>query len=309
MSPTRIRSFVCCLFLVAAAGAYAQRLPDTVIPEHYKLTLTPNLANATFVGDETIDVMVQQPVEAITLNATEITFGTVTAIINGHELEATISLDAAKQQASFTFGRTIPAGEVSINILYHGMLNNELRGFYLSKTEKRNYAVTQFESTDARRAFPSFDEPAFKATFDVTLVVDKNDTAISNTNIVWDVPGPQEDKHSIHFATTPKMSTYLVAFLVGDFECIRGTERRDADPRVRDAGEDSVRGVCAVGGGVRPALLQHVFRNPLPDAEAGSDWRFRTSKRARWKILGPLRIARRICLSTTRRLRSTRKRT
>ena len=67
----------------------------------------------------------------------------------------------------------------------------KLRGFYLSKTAKRNYAVTQFEPTDARRAFPSFDEPAFKATFDVSLVVDKNDTAISNTNIVSDAPGPK----------------------------------------------------------------------------------------------------------------------
>ncbi len=75
---------------------------------------------------------------------------------------------------------------MTLEIEYTGILNGKLRGFYLSKTEKRNYAVTQFESTDARRAFPSFDEPAFKATYDVTLVVDKGDTAISNTNIISD---------------------------------------------------------------------------------------------------------------------------
>ena len=107
---------------------------------------------------------------------------------------------------------------------YTGILNNELRGFYLSKTARRNYAVTQFESTDARRAFPSFDEPAFKATYDISLVVDTSDTAISNGPIVSDTPGPGADKHTLKFLTTPKMSTYLVAFLVGDFKCTSGEQ-------------------------------------------------------------------------------------
>ena len=107
-------------------------------------------------------------------------------------------------------------------IEYSGTLNDKLRGFYLSKTARRNYAVTQFESTDARRAFPSFDEPAMKATFDVTLTVDAGDTVISNGPIVSDTPGPGAGKHTLNFLTTPKMSTYLVAFLVGDFKCSAG---------------------------------------------------------------------------------------
>ncbi|MGC2637631.1 MAG: M1 family metallopeptidase [Acidobacteriaceae bacterium] len=222
MTLSQFRSAVVCFALVFAATTYGQRLSDNVIPQQYTLTLTPNLQTASFVGDETIDVQVQQPADTITLNAAEITFGTVTASFAGRELQATVTTDADKQQATFSFGRSIPVGPVSLHILYHGILNNELRGFYLSKTPKRNYAVTQFEPTDARRAFPSFDEPAFKATFDVTLVVDSGDTAISNTNIVSDSPGPEDGKHTIHFATTPKMSTYLVAFLVGDFQCIKG---------------------------------------------------------------------------------------
>ena len=92
----------------------------------------------------------------------------------------------------------------------------------LSKTKARSYGVTQFEATDARRAFPSFDEPALKATFDVALVVDAGDTAISNMKVVKDTPGPIPGRHTLQFATTPKMSTYLVAFLVGDFVCSKG---------------------------------------------------------------------------------------
>ena len=222
MSFPQFRSAFACLLLVCAASAYGQRLPDTVIPEHYTLTLTPDLQSATFTGSEKIAVQVQHPTDSITLNAAEIKFSSVSATVNGQALAANVTLDDKKEQATFTFPQTLPAGELTLAIEYTGILNNELRGFYLSKTEKRNYAVTQFEPTDARRAFPSFDEPAFKATFDVTLVVDKGDTAISNTNIVSDTPGPGPDKHTLHFATTPKMSTYLVAFLVGDFQCISG---------------------------------------------------------------------------------------
>ena len=130
--------------------------------------------------------------------------------------------DVVKEQATFTFARALPAGRVRLAVMYTGILTDKLRGFYLSKTKARSYGVTQFEATDARRAFPSFDEPALKATFDVTLVVDEGDTAISNTKIVSDRPGPVMGKHTIRFGTTPKMSTYLVAWLVGDFVCSKG---------------------------------------------------------------------------------------
>jgi aminopeptidase N/puromycin-sensitive aminopeptidase len=222
MNFSQLRSTIACLFLIAAATAYSQRLPDSVIPEHYALTLTPDLKNATFTGSEKIDVLIKQPLDSITLNAAEIKVASITAELNGKKLKASVTEDDQKQQATFKFDKTLSAGRITLSIEYTGILNNELRGFYLSKTAKRNYAVTQFESTDARRAFPSFDEPAFKATFDVTLVVDKGDTAISNTNIVSDTPGPVVGEHTIRFATTPKMSTYLVAFLVGDFQCVSG---------------------------------------------------------------------------------------
>ncbi|HUH61814.1 MAG TPA: M1 family metallopeptidase [Terracidiphilus sp.] len=225
--PLPVSALAACLALFAHP-ATAQRLPQTVKPEHYALTLAPDLKAATFTGKETIEVNVAEPVNAIALNAAEIEFQSVTVTAGGNTQTATVSLDKDKEQATFTFPQQVPAGEATLHIDYTGILNNELRGFYLSKTTRRNYAVTQFEPTDARRAFPSFDEPAFKATFDVTLIVDSGDTAISNMPIKADTPGPGEGKHTLRFDATPKMSTYLVAFLVGDFQCSSGEQDKVA---------------------------------------------------------------------------------
>ncbi len=208
-----------------AAPVFAQRLPTSAHPTHYDLHLSPDIAAATFSGEETIDLVLDAASPTVTLNAAEITFLSVTGASPntdaGNPQTAAVSLDPAKQQATFTFPHPVAAGPVALHIRYTGILNNQLRGFYLSRTKARNYAVTQFESTDARRAFPSFDEPAYKATFDISLTVDARDTVISNTNQTSDIPaGP--GKHTLTFARTPKMSTYLVAFQVGDFVCTSG---------------------------------------------------------------------------------------
>ena len=224
-APVLRSAFAAAVFaaLCVPSSAGAQRLPADVVPAHYTLTLTPDLEAATFSGVEKIDVNLKQPAKTITLNAAEIKFQSVLIDTNGSQQVGTVSLDAQKQQATFTFPRTVPAGNATIEIHYSGILNNQLRGFYLSHGDHRNYAVTQFEPTDARRAFPSFDEPAYKARFSITLVVDKGDTAISNGPIVSDTPGPGPGKHTLAFSETPKMSTYLVAFLVGDFQCTAGS--------------------------------------------------------------------------------------
>jgi aminopeptidase N/puromycin-sensitive aminopeptidase len=225
LSPGTLRTIFAAVafpLLIATRPAGAERLPKTVVPEHYTLTLAPDLKAATFTGNETIAVTLAEPADHITLNSAEIDFQSVTITAGDKQQTATVSSDKDKEQTTFTVPNQIPAGKATIAIAYTGILNDKLRGFYLSKTAKRNYAVTQFESTDARRAYPSFDEPAFKATYDVTLVIDKGDTAISNGPIISDTPGPGETKHTLKFLTTPKMSTYLVAFLVGDFQCTEG---------------------------------------------------------------------------------------
>jgi len=229
---TRLRSLMLPLVALAAvpAMAHAQRLPAGVTPEHYTLSLTPDLKAATFTGTESITIHVDAPAKTITLNSIEINILDVTAEQacdgcgknNSIQLDGTIAYDVDKEQATFTFPDTLHTGEATLKLHYTGILNDKLRGFYLSKTERRNYAVTQFESTDARRAFPCWDEPAFKATYDIALTVDAGDTVIANTPILTDAPQPG-DKHTITFQTTPKMSTYLVAFLVGDFKCLSGS--------------------------------------------------------------------------------------
>jgi aminopeptidase N len=201
-----------------------QRLPGGVRPEHYALTTAPDLAAGTFSGVETIDVVLDAPAKSVTLNAVEIDFGAVKARaggLGGIVEPGAVTLDAAKQQATLTFARALPAGHARLEIAYTGTINDKLHGFYLSKTRLRSYGVTQFEATDARRAFPSFDEPALKATFDISLVVAAGDMAISNGDAVSDTPGPA-GRHTVQFRTTPKMSTYLVAWLVGDFACSSG---------------------------------------------------------------------------------------
>jgi aminopeptidase N len=204
-------------------AALAARLPTTVVPDHYDLKFVVDLANARFDGVETIQVRVAAPTSRIVLNAAEITFGDVTIGAGPSAQKATVALSAEDQTATFSVPKPIAAGPAEIHIAYRGILNDQLRGFYLSKSKTRNYAVTQFEATDARRAFPCFDEPAFKATFGVTLVIDKRDMAISNGKVTSDTPGPGVDQHTVVFAPSPKMSSYLVAMAVGDFECRAGS--------------------------------------------------------------------------------------
>ena len=211
---------VLALLAALAVPAAGQRLPTTVVPSHYRVTFTPNLVAATFTGTEEIRVTLSEPTQAVVLNALDLQIPHATAVQDGASLAGTVAFDHEKQQATLTFPRTLHAGEARLRLQFSGVLNEQLAGLYLSKTPKRRYAVTQFEATDARRAFPCFDEPALKATFDIAAVVDRGDTAISNSPITSDTPGPGARAHTVTFAPTKRMSTYLVALLVGDFECL-----------------------------------------------------------------------------------------
>ena len=213
--------FLCVVF--SSLASLAQRLPDLARPVNYKLTFAPDFEKNIFSGQETIAIQVMKPTSEIVLNAAQIDFLGTSITSGGKTQEAKVSIDKTKQMATLTVDNPIAAGPATIQVHYNGLLNDELRGFYLGKDEKgRKYAVTQFESTDARRAFPSFDEPAYKATFDITVIADKQHVAISNAKVISDTPGPAEGKHTVKFATSARMSSYLVAIAVGEFESIEG---------------------------------------------------------------------------------------
>jgi len=219
------RIFAVLSFLALAFPlATAQRLPEVARPESYKLTFTPDLANAKFEGDETITLRVLKPTSEITLNAMDIDFHEVTVTSGGAAQKASVTPEKDKEMVVLRVEKPLPTGLATIHVTYSGILNDEMRGFYLGKDDQgRKYAATQFEATDARRAFPSFDEPDYKATFDITAVADKGMAAISNQKVVSDTPGPG-DKHTVKFATTPKMSSYLAALVVGEFKYVEGEQ-------------------------------------------------------------------------------------
>ncbi len=213
-----------CAFLhCCAAAALAQRLPGDVTPSHYDLSFDVDLANARFTGAETIHVDVVRPTRSIVLNAADITFREATVESGAATQTATVTTDRGRQMATLHLPRSIANGAADIHITYAGILNDKLRGFYLSTEKDQRYAVTQFEATDARRAFPSFDEPTYKATFDVALTIDRRDTAISNGRIISDTPSVDGTRHTVKFSTSPKMSSYLVAMAVGRFACVEGS--------------------------------------------------------------------------------------
>jgi aminopeptidase N/puromycin-sensitive aminopeptidase len=213
-----MRRLILALAFLASPLAGATRLPQTVIPEHYAIRIAPDLQNETFSGEETIDVDVKEPIDSITMHAVDLVLRDVTI----NQLPAAVTFDAPNETVTLKVSQTIPPGRGAIRIAFDGKLLPQLRGLYLSRTAKRKYAATQFEAMSARRAFPCFDEPAMKAIYDVTLVVDDGDTAISNGAIVSDTTAGN-GKHAIRFAMTKRMSTYLLAFLVGDFQCISGS--------------------------------------------------------------------------------------
>jgi puromycin-sensitive aminopeptidase len=211
-------------FLITASFCAAQRLPKIAVPEGYKLTLTPDFSQNNFAGEETIQVQVLEPTSKIVLNSADITFQSASITADGVTQNATVTPDKANETVTLSVEKPLAAGSAAIQIKYGGILNNQLRGFYLGHEENgEKYAATQFESTDARRAFPSFDEPAYKATFDTTVIAPKDMVVLSNSEAVSDIPGPGADEHTVHFATTPKMSSYLVAVVVGHFESIAGS--------------------------------------------------------------------------------------
>jgi len=206
------------------------RLGDEVLPRTYRLTLAPDLDRAVFAGEVEIDVEITTPVEAIVLNAVDLEITSASVSIAGASHECSVSIDTETERATLDPGISLPAGPATVTMVFTGILNDQLVGFYRSTFVDpdgvtRTIATTQMEATDARRAFPCFDEPAKKASFEISLVVPDGLAAYSNSPVVSE-DDTGHGTRLVRFAPTMVMSTYLVAFIVGPFEA---TEPVDVD--------------------------------------------------------------------------------
>jgi puromycin-sensitive aminopeptidase len=206
------------------ASTNPHRLPSSVVPSHYRIHLEPDLVEATFSGKVEIEIELGQATSSIQINSAELEISSawITDAV-GSKIETTeVAHDEEKERATLSFGSELVSGPYTIVAEFTGVLNDQLRGFYKSTFTdddgvERTIATTQFESTSARRAFPCFDEPAFKASYGVTLVVPEGEFAVSNGPTVSET-SLGDGRKEIVFEDTMVMSTYLVAFIVGPFE-------------------------------------------------------------------------------------------
>ncbi|KAF9928204.1 hypothetical protein FBU30_002547 [Linnemannia zychae] len=211
-------------------------LPTNVTPEHYRLKLVPDMEEFVFTGEVAINIKIHSPTHEIKLNTKKLNISTASVTI-GETVHKAVSIDAAENQvATFKFAQTLPKGHAVFEIEFDGEINDRMNGFYRSQYKNvvgdMNYmAVTQFEACDARQAFPCWDEPSIKATFDISLKIPVELEALSNMP-VKEMTAVDPDYKTIHFETTPIMSTYLVAFAVGDFRYIETTTTKLKKPVV-----------------------------------------------------------------------------
>jgi puromycin-sensitive aminopeptidase len=214
------------------------RLPRTVVPSRYDLTLEPDLDAGTFRGNVDIALAVLEPVTEIILNANELRLeGATFTAADGRSVEVSkILTDDDAERATVDFAEAAEPGDWTLRIVFAGELNPRLTGFYRSTYpdgDGRTQVVgtTHFEATDARRAFPCWDEPDLKAVFATTLVVKEGLTAVSNgPEVGREVLG--DGRVRIRFGDTMKMSTYLAAWVVGPLELTEPADARGVPVRI-----------------------------------------------------------------------------
>ena len=194
------------------------KLPKTVVPIHYALDLAPDLDKLTFAGSEVVDIEVTEPTERLVLNAVDMTIEAAT--IEG-EAVPEIALDAAAQTVTLAFPRPIAAGRHKLHMSFTGRINRFGRGLFMvdypTAEGRKRMISSHLEPADARRIFPSWDEPAFKASIALTVTVPQAFLAVSNMPVAHEEPG-RDGRKRVAFQPTPRMSSYLFVLAAGDLE-------------------------------------------------------------------------------------------
>ncbi|KAG1651323.1 Puromycin-sensitive aminopeptidase [Nymphon striatum] len=214
-------------------SATFERLPENVLPKEYNITIKPNLNTFKFNGQVKIECLVTEATSEISFNVADMEISNYMYVA---EIAAENVLMLSKdEKATAKFSSPLPLGKGYLSMDFIGSLNDQMKGLYRSKYvingEERYAAVSQFEPTDARRAFPCWDEPAIKAVFNITLIVPKDRVALSNMVskcIYYEIQ--YSVFSNVKFAPSPIMSTYLVAIVVGEYDYIEDTSEDDGYP-------------------------------------------------------------------------------
>jgi cytosol alanyl aminopeptidase len=243
--------------LLAADSPKIARLSDTVVPTRYGLDLTILPDQARFSGEARIDVMLTRPTSEIIMHAQNMNVKNVSVRIGTAVINGTLKETDKSGTARLKLSREAPAGKALILVRYDAPFNDGLDGLYKVVEGKNNYAFTQFETIQARKAFPSFDEPRFKTPYDVRITVRDDEVAISNA------PERKTEKlggglKRITFATSKPLPTYLIAFAVGDLDVVKGPDipATALRPQVLQ-----LRGIAAKGKG---GQFKYALDNTIP---------------------------------------------
>lgn len=205
-------------------------LPIHIRPERYRLMVHPDISSFTFKCEETIYLKINKTIRQISLHGVDLLVVESFLVQNGQEYKPQkISYKTDEDRVIFSFAKPVVVGDAEFHLKFTGVINDKMAGFYRSKylvgEETRFMASTQFEATDARRAFLCIDEPKAKAVFDLTFLVPKTHTVVSNTHIE-NITEHESGYKLVTFATTPKMSTYLVAYIIGELDFVE-TKNKD----------------------------------------------------------------------------------
>ena len=211
---------------ISAAPAITTQLPRSAEPLHYDVSITPDAANLRFAGHVIVTLKVREPVSSITLNAADLSFRK--ASLSGVAAAPTIAIDAKAQTATFGFAAPLAPGIYKLDMTYDGLIGTQAVGLfaldYVTPAGTKRALYTQFENSDARRVIPSWDEPAYKATFTLDATVPAADMVVSNMPVSHRNPAGRgrdgKNLVNVRFPQSPKMSTYLLFFGLGDFDRI-----------------------------------------------------------------------------------------
>jgi len=231
MAKTMIPALAVCAWISAAAAAPPAapqgRLPDTIAPTAYRLDLTVDPSAARFSGHAEIDAVLAQAAASIFLHGNGLTVKKVLVTVGQKTYSGHYAEVDPTGVARLDFPNALPAGKVTLQFDYSGAFRTSAEGLFHAKVGADWYAWTQFESTDARRVFPGFDEPGFKTPFTLNVTAPKSAKVFANAPEAATSPAGAMITH--HFAPTKPLPTYLVAIGVGPFDVVTATVPPNAE--------------------------------------------------------------------------------